>query len=264
MRKVFASIGHPAKYGYAYDSSPTYRNNVVVDSHFEQFETYGDGLCQHSGSWSVGTEYIADYFLSLAVAMLAAEDTTLVEEVSYIVGRRPADSSIEFAKSVIFNEHSKTRYYSVDEEKISSSSTKQHDKRYERIEKWHDGSPEAIYRILIKDYSSGIQRFAYASAIRDYLMAGSRTGWMDMPAEFLKWTEDREASRRIRDGYEACRNIAQAHHLRHAAQCHIDNYKRAVERAAETKPEKGHSQIHTPENPCSTGCMGFRPEEVQS
>lgn len=84
MRRVFKSIAFPEKYGYAFDSDAwEYRSNPFLTSKFRMFETYGDGLCQHSHDWPVTEEYAIDYLYSLA--MVVVEDSELGEHVEYHV-----------------------------------------------------------------------------------------------------------------------------------------------------------------------------------
>lgn len=69
MRKVFASIAHPKQYAYEITSDSYYGQTHPVSGHFRMFETYGDGLTQHSGAWSIPREHLTDYLFSLAAAM---------------------------------------------------------------------------------------------------------------------------------------------------------------------------------------------------
>jgi len=61
MFRKFQSLASP-NHGFAYDSeawSTAQRGNV--EAVFRMFDTYGDGLIQHSPHWSVTTEHIADF-----------------------------------------------------------------------------------------------------------------------------------------------------------------------------------------------------------
>jgi hypothetical protein len=48
MLRKFASLKHPMEFGYAYDSE-AWTSRAPIDTHFRMFQTYNDGLCQHSG-----------------------------------------------------------------------------------------------------------------------------------------------------------------------------------------------------------------------
>ena len=57
MLKKFASIGQPDLFGYVYEFG-AWDSNAQIHAHFRMFQTYGDGLTQHSGTrWNDGTEW---------------------------------------------------------------------------------------------------------------------------------------------------------------------------------------------------------------
>jgi hypothetical protein len=58
---------------------------------------------------------------------------------------------------------------------------------------------------------------------------------MELPAEFLKWFDDRDKSLRLRDAYECCRDITESYRLRAAVASRLENYKRAI-RPKEPEP----------------------------
>ena len=97
MHRKFASIQNPEKYGYAYDSE-AFDSNAEVDWHMRMFETYGDGLCQHSGDWPITTHFMPDYLASLATAMM--NDPELVERVIFNFCQMPSAKTIAFCASV--------------------------------------------------------------------------------------------------------------------------------------------------------------------
>src|SRR5664279_1332330 len=98
MFKKFASIAYPEKYGYIFDSEGYSTRENAVHSHFKMFETYNDGMTQHSGDWCVTSEYIADYLASAAQAMLT--DDELAQNMAYSIWRRPDVKEIAFAASI--------------------------------------------------------------------------------------------------------------------------------------------------------------------
>ena len=177
-------------------------------------------------------EYLADYLASLAEAMLT--DAELSHELFFTIHQRPDAKHIAWAASVIYKAPkdgeytSKRRYFSATQMKVSSSPSKQYDKRYEELREIHDGSPNSIYRILLPEYADGLQKYIYASAIRDWLLE-QEGGYMELPAEFLKWFDDRNKSLRLRDAYEACKNITESCRLRANVESSLANYKRSVQ-----------------------------------
>lgn len=233
MLRKFASLAYPTKYGYAYDTD-AYDYKAPIDGHFRMFETYGDGLTQHSGDWSITQEYLTDYLGSLADVLI--NDEELLQRVSFQLSQRPSVEQIEFAASVVYQApkdgvYGKTRYFSVSELKISSSSSKRHDKRYEEIRDIHDGTADSIYRILIPEYAHGLQYYLYATAIRDWVLAGGnkeKRPIMQLPGVFLNWFSDNDSARKLRDTYEACYALIQSHYQKNQAFSHLENYKRSL------------------------------------
>jgi hypothetical protein len=229
MFKRFASIGHPQEFGYSFDSE-AWDSKAPIESHFRVFHNYGDGLTAHSPDWSVQLEQLPDYLASLAQAMLA--DDELAQNLYYTIWRRPDAKRIAWASTVIYKapkegEYGKRRYFSAKEMKVSASPAKEHDKRYEEIRDIHDGSAKSIFRILIPEYADGLEKYATAEAIRDWLM--EHDGYMELAAEFLKWFNgDREKARQLRDAYDACRHITESYRLRCATVSARENYKRQI------------------------------------
>jgi hypothetical protein len=119
---------------------------------------------------------------------------------------------------------------------VSASPSKQYDKRYEEVRDVHDGSANSIFRILIPEYADGMEKHITAEAVRDYLLA--HDGWMELPAEFLKWLNgDREKARRLRDAYESCRNVTEAYRLKSAAESGVESYRRQAAPKEAPAPE---------------------------
>lgn len=240
MKHTFPSLAFPNKYAYAYDSE-AYDTRSTLESKFRMFETYGDGLCQHSGDWSVTVEHIADYLASMAQSLLDIRDDErrqrIYQAMFFILNRKPSVKQIEFAASIVFKESDKEwgsrRYYSIKEIKVSKSSAKEHDKRYAEIPSWADGSADAIYRLLVPEYADGIDRYAYLSAIRDWAIASDR-GYMQLPAEWLGWFKNdpdyREKSLAMRDAWEMCWNVCESFRLKDSALGQLEHYSQTLAR----------------------------------
>jgi hypothetical protein len=190
----------------------------------------------------VQLDHLADYLASLAEAMLADEE--LAQNCLFTFSRRPSVKAIEFAASVKYKAAEEKdwltgrRWFSAKELKVSKASSREHDKRYEEVREIHDGSANSIFRILVGEYSSGLEKYLIADAIRDWVLAQDRGGlYMQMPAEFLKWTDDRDKARQLRDAVEACKNITESYRLRSAAESCITNYRRQVAPKPAPEPE---------------------------
>jgi hypothetical protein len=96
--------------------------------------------------------------VSLAEAMLADEE--LSQTLLFTFARRPSVKQIEFAASIKYKAaeekdwNKSRRWFSVLEMKVSKSPSRQHDKRYEEVRDIHDGTPNAIYRMVLPAPSS--------------------------------------------------------------------------------------------------------------
>lgn len=246
LYRKFASIAHPEKYAYAYDSS-VYDYKSVVFDRFRQFETYGDGLTQHSGDWSVQIEFLADYLMSLAAVMV--EDGELATEAGYRLNDKPRREFIEFAATVVWKEsddqYDKRRYFSSKLLKIGGRKF-EHDKRFEQIEKWCDGSPGSILRIVTSQYANGLERYLYADAVREWCLEDSKgRPWMPLTGQFLNWFDDHHKAYDLKRAFEAAQAISESWRLRASAQGYIEE----AQRKATPKPEpvaNDHAPSETP------------------
>jgi hypothetical protein len=181
----FPSLAQPEKYGYLFDSMH-HSTYVEVDDACLFFDTYGDGMTQHSLEVCIPTAFAADYFASLAAFLLECPD--MVDSCRFHFSYDWPDSLIEFAASVVYKDPpegkwAKPRYYSMEEKKISSSESKRHDKRYEEITSWMNGKADAIQRLLWKPYYSPLQTFAMNHRVRDWCNTGTNNGrpWCELP-----------------------------------------------------------------------------------
>ena len=235
--RKFASVANPEKYGYAFDSD-SWRtgDSRGVESKFRMFETYGDGLTQHSGDWGVTYDFLGDYLISLAFYMLAhKEDAALFDRIGYIVLAGPRPVVIQFAASIVWKDtdepYGKQRYYSLSEQKITRNQEKRHDKRYKEIDKHCDGSARSMFQILMsdKDYADGMERLCYAFAVKKYV-DDQPSGWIDHPTTLLGWwNEDVKAHEKrvaLSYGFRAIQALARSYQELRTAACEIGNYER--------------------------------------
>lgn len=243
MFAKFASLAQPEKYGYSYDTSKwTPSVNPFLIQEFRMFETGGDGLIQHSNCWPVGEANAIDYLESLCVAMLA--DPDLADEVGVKFNYKPTHDFIKFAASLVFNEEkdrwpNKLRYFSVSEQKVTRSETKKHDKRYEELRDWHNGSPEAVYRMILPQYAEGLMQWQYANEIRYWFRTTEqKKSYMDPAAVFLKWFRgDDDKAREFHNAFDACRDVCESVRRRRNAENHVKFYQASLERAKQPKQE---------------------------
>jgi len=226
----FASIAHSSKYGYAFDSSSYSNSESHSESHpnFRQFETYGDGLTQHSGDWSVTLEYLTDYLQSLGAAMLTNEELT--DAVSFLVTRHPDADKIAFAASVVYKdsdgEWSKRRYYSSQLQKVGGRA-KEHDNRFTELTRYQDGSRASIFRIVTLEYAYGLERFQNDEAIRDWAFAQKK--FVEIGEGLPKWFDGNNRKLcKLRDALSVCRLLAEALRNRNNAESMLNHYKHCV------------------------------------
>ena len=140
---------NPTKYAYQVisDWSPYWnvRGQNPLSIYLLQYETYGDGLVQHSGAWVPPVSQLTDACLSLTAAIIADPRNELWFSFRRVIEASESDF-VPFALTVTYTE-GKTRYFSLTERRITSAD-KRHDRRYLRIEPRHDGSPTSAWHIL--------------------------------------------------------------------------------------------------------------------
>lgn len=218
---TFPSVLHPDKFGYRYEKHGynfDKRGNWPVLDKLTVFETYGDGMVQHSGEWCAQCADFTDACLSLATAILAdpanEEWNYLADEISGRAGRE----TIEFALSVVFKDDGKARFYSPSERKVTTAD-KRHDKRFFPVESWCNGSESSALRIVRagQDYPLCVaEHIGLVCAIRD--VASGCGCWEDVLGEQAFRTL--EASGDWHQAFRALRAAAQAaSQLHHAARC---------------------------------------------
>jgi hypothetical protein len=244
--RKFPSIASPEKYGYAFDSDAWQRgNDYAAEAKFRMFETYGDGLTQHSGDWAVTFDYLGDYLLSLSAYMMEhREDVELFQRVSYIALAGPRQKLIEFAAGLVWTEKDepfgKSRYFSVTEQKITRNQDKRHDKRYQELTKYHDGSAKSIYNIVLTDreWADGMEKLCTAFAIKRYADDSMQNLWCDHPTELLGlWKEDPNAFQKrttLAYGFRAIHALARSFQEWQSAECELSNYRNNTRIHAET------------------------------
>ncbi len=238
----FPSLAFSDKYGYRFDTSHTARSPQVHEA-MVFFETYGDGMVQHAYEQSIIPELAADYFASLAAWLIANPDD--VDKVRFSIPNfSGAEKDFAFAASVIYKappegKYEKPRYYSLEEKKITSSESKQHDKRYDRIASWMDGKAESIMRLLWKSYERPLDIFARHHALRDWANREADRPWVDMPK--LGQGTSREDAWSQDGAWHLLRSVI--NHLEGMAFCRRgveswqENIKRQQERAVAEKTE---------------------------
>lgn len=235
MTHRFASIAHPEKLVYVYDSSVNYDGRYAISTRLRYYETLGDGTTQHTPTMPIHLQLLADCLFSLAQAMLTNGE--LADAAYELRSGLASDRDLEFAFSVKYRDTNKPRYYSRDERKISTADSARHDRRYERIETRHDGSIDSAFNILHKDYYQGLQKFALMYAVSRYSTNVLDHGYHGDVASLLKWdTADAPAMNRA---FECCLAVLNGRDALSNAERGVANYTRQLEADREAAATKG-------------------------
>ena len=236
MYVKFPSLAHSAEHGYAFESRPEWSSNVQVDRRFRMFQTYGDGMIQHSPDWAITREHMLDYLASLSRAMLNSSELT--EELRSDFTQRVPLDRLNFAASVKYKtgdeDWTKRRYVSIGEQAIVGRKKGEYDKRYEEIQTWMNGSAESMYRLLIANHTQfpkAMDCYFVAVSIYDWYSADSRNRvWSPRPADLLEWCKDGKSEALAwENAWESCEHIAQAHNSAKRAEIAFRNYMRGLE-----------------------------------
>jgi hypothetical protein len=135
------------------------------------YDTFNDGDVQHSSESPVMNESATDYLASLLAHIAsvdAGERDEMLEAIAYDWPNMEHKSRDEIVFAINLEHKSgKTRYYNLDECKISSAESKRHDKRWEVVSEYIDGSPSSAFRLLHTGFSWGLKKYALADKIAD-------------------------------------------------------------------------------------------------
>lgn len=160
MRFDFQSISNK-DIGYRFDTEFWgVRRNMgdYVDENLRVYETYGDAGVQHAPERLVQRAEWCDCLGSLAKHLL--ENPEQIEKFCNSWPSTLDPKAIEFAAGVQFRED-KDQWYSVNEQKVSKDPKKQHDRRWEKVPGWANGTVEAVNGLLATGYHDGALRIYY-------------------------------------------------------------------------------------------------------
>ena len=245
----FASLMRPSEIAYTFNTDcmalwdSAYRTTQPLCLHAGRYATLGDGMIQHAPEVACTVGDFADYLASFTAWLLDAEISedekrTIASSFSREI---PSDRQIAFALSLKYEE-GKPAWYSCEDRKVSRAESRQHDRRWEKVSDWADGTPEAAYRLLAPSKGgivTVLDRFAVAQAVIDYLQrAEDRYGWH--ACKMIGIVGDDEYGHgigRFRDAYKiasyAIEAIRAGDNARGSLDCFRTNYCRKKEPAAE-------------------------------
>ena len=145
----FVSLEHPDTTAYLVQKAPDFstrnRYAIGVAEWAFQYDTYGDGLIQHACEIGVPLERMGDFLASLTTHLLSVPHD-VEETVKY--WPTPELSISYHEVRFLLNLHydlDKTRYFNLDEGKVSSSESKRHDKRWAVVPEWANGTLGTVY-----------------------------------------------------------------------------------------------------------------------
>lgn len=148
--KTFASLKQPDKIAYSvldsWDSVWNARGTAPLSLYLVQFDTYGDGLCQHGPERCVQWASLADACASLATAILAEPTAPEWGKVSSSI-RTATDATIRFCFTVGYRED-KPQWVNWNEGKVSTSPSRRHDKRWDEVPSWANKDAKTAYGLI--------------------------------------------------------------------------------------------------------------------
>jgi hypothetical protein len=225
----FKSIGRSGvgyeilSYKDKFDGSRAHR---FISEQIGEYETYGDGITKHSGSWMAHTDNILDCIASLAIFAMDHKDDEEFKSWLTSFWPRPVDEkSIDFALTVKFDEK-KTKYYNLQERKISSSEKLQYDKRWSEIPQWCVGNLESVLRLIVPDYyHDALTLFYYYTEVRSYL--AQKLDWYDsVDGYFIGWQPtDNYQSMQLQSAFYVINSIVKSWQYADNAQRSLDCLK---------------------------------------
>lgn len=122
------------------------RGNLPLSIRLMEYETYGDGLTQHSGAYCTQFCYLTDACISLAQAIVADPKNEAWEALGNVFCH-PREDTINFALSIKYRED-KDQWFDLANHKVSTSERYKHDRRWEKVENWMDGTAKSAFSII--------------------------------------------------------------------------------------------------------------------
>lgn len=204
----------------------------------KQYDTYGDGMTQHSNTYAVPLTNLGDFLASLATYLLSSDASD--KDFETVAHKWPyprynfTKQKIMFLQALRPKEGKKI-YYNLGDCKVSTSDSKRHDKRWYEVPDWADGSCESIYALaftidLRTDYHDTLTKYAIFDFIRA-TVAEATDYYGTHPRSWLK-IEDRHFDQAFSAVHALAVAWRERDNGRRALDCYISNYSRREEQAA--------------------------------
>jgi hypothetical protein len=236
----FPSLGKGDQYGYILHSSDfTYGFGVdaprCVAPWAGSYETYGDGMTQHSPDSCCSVTFMADYLASLTVFCLDERNADALDVMAAHwkpmtrYDERTKLANILKARQVRHKE-GKTRYVMAREFTLSTSEAKRHDKRWYQIVEWMDGSIGATFGVLHMDLNCGLYGVERYLTLNRIINAFNEIdGYCSAsPCDHF----DRFKGQRLDEAFAAFEEMMEADYHRRLAAPLLQTYQQAIERDA--------------------------------
>jgi len=154
---------------YEYDKEYSYESNKDhLSDHYYEFETYGDGMTQHSPRRLVYPVNAIDFFASFARFLLDNRSAwTELDRFDYnhnMVNRK----DVEFFLKLKYDPDKRV-YYNPSELKKSTAESKGYDKRWFEVPTWADGSMDAVFSFTCKSFYTFLERFRVFNQVRELI-----------------------------------------------------------------------------------------------
>lgn len=226
---TFDSFSHGSQIQYSFvGGRESFRNNYEVAEQMKMTK-----------GWQLATpitaEYVGDYLISLAQVISGAEDAA--RSIAYFLTAGPSDEAIEFAASVKYKEPKQNKkgywvgnqYYSMQFQRVSTVSSKQYDKRWERVADFHNGSFESVMRLVSPQPGEKFNHYVTAFRVMNWFRADSRRlRKANYPnyyaAQHVGWASNYEDYSAIDYGYRTCLKAIEIHRLRSEVKQLTDTY----------------------------------------
>jgi len=193
------------------------------------YDTYGDGMTQHSPSYCASKDLLEDFLISFAIFLNDNPDE--VENIDLFLGGlfECNEDQVRFFEGLKYNPDV-TVYYNKSELKTSKSSKKEYDKRWEKIPSWADGTMEAVLSFMAQSYWGTLKRFACLDNIKPIL----NYSWYDFEKHFNIKTPSNSFSMMI-NSLNVIKAIWKSYRHKDYAKRSMENLKYNLEREKETQ-----------------------------
>jgi hypothetical protein len=177
----FPSLAEPDRIAYTLESDSmalwdSRRHGLHLADWAGEYLTYGDGMTQHAPLCAAAAERFGDYCASLATYILedpnGREALAQLDKAGYWPRyRMPSTPRIMFAHGLRHKdrEDGKTVRYNVDDCKTSMAESKRHDRRWEDVPHWANGTLNSTLSLLkqFEGRPGVIELYAVADQVRD-------------------------------------------------------------------------------------------------